>query len=111
MLVSRQRPRWWKTGGAACAGIALLCPSAAIAHVKWFAPYDVPSQPHVLSQVLDVLFWQPMACAVVAMLIFCYAERGPIGRAVLRTLELISTGCARASMISIVPARRLFLSR
>lgn len=63
-----------------------------MAHVKWFAPYDVPGQPRILSEVLDVLFWQPIACAILALLVTCYAERGPIGRAVLRTLDLLSEG-------------------
>jgi hypothetical protein len=86
----RQLKRWGQ--GAAIAGLAFSRPAVALAHVKWFAPYDVPSQPRILSELLDVLFFQPVACAAVALLLTCYAERGPIGRAVLRTLDLISSG-------------------
>ncbi len=76
---------------AALTGLAgLSWPGQASAHVKWFAPYDVPSQPRILSQVFDVLFWQPVALALLVLLVTCYAERGSIGRAVLRTLDSIS---------------------
>jgi len=70
------------------AALATL-PQSAFAHIKWFAPYDVPSQPRPLSQVFDVLFWEPMALALGALLLTCYAERGPIGRAVLTTLDAL----------------------
>jgi hypothetical protein len=92
MLGCWQYPRRWGFA-AALTGLAAgtISPQSALAHVKWFAPYDVPGQPRVLSDVLDLLFWQPIACAVVALLLTCYAERGGIGRAVLRTLDLIST--------------------
>lgn len=81
-----------RTGGAGgLIGLGLAYwPDSAIAHVKWFAPYDVPSQPRVLSRVFDILFWQPTALAVAAMLLMCYAERGPIGAALTRTLDLVS---------------------
>jgi hypothetical protein len=90
MIGYRGRSKHWKR--CAVAGLAFFYPASAIAHVKWFAPFDVPSQPRVLSAVLDVLFWQPIACALLALLLACYAERGPVGRAVLRTLDLISEG-------------------
>ena len=65
-------------------------PLCAQAHVKWFAPYNVPSQPRPLSEVLDLLFWEPAILALGALLLTCYLERGPIGRAVLLTIELLS---------------------
>jgi hypothetical protein len=88
----RDRQRWgWV--GAVAAGFVLAGPVDALAHVKWFAPYDVPSQPRVLSQlVTTTLFWQPVACALLALLITCFLERGLLGRSVLRTLDLISEG-------------------
>jgi len=49
----------------------------------------VPAQPRPLSQVFDVLFWEPIALALGALLLTCYAEHRPIGRAVLDTLELL----------------------
>ncbi len=90
MLGSGKKLRRWR-GIAALTSIAFaMLPVRAIAHVKWFAPYDVPSQPRVLSQVFAPLFWGPVAMALGALLVTCYLERGPIGRAVLQTLELFS---------------------
>ncbi len=74
----------------AALGVAFAAlPQSAFAHIKWFAPYDVPAQPRPLSQVFDVLFWEPIVLALGALLLTCYAERGPIGRAILDTLELL----------------------
>lgn len=88
MLGSGDKSLRWKCGAALGLALAVL-PQSAFAHIKWFAPYDVPSQPRPLSQVFDVLFWEPMALALGALLLTCYAERGPIGRAVLNTLEAL----------------------
>src|SRR5215469_6859302 len=80
-----------RKGLAALLGVALAAlPGIALAHVKWFAPYDVPSQPRVLSLVFDRLFWLPLAYALGALLLTCYLERGPVGRAVLQTVEALS---------------------
>lgn len=77
-------------GAASLVTLGLACwPDRVFAHVKWFAPYDVPGQPRVLSQLLDLLFWQPLALAVGALLLTCYIERGPIGAALSRTLDLV----------------------
>src|SRR5579864_3300085 len=79
-----------RKGQAAFLGVALAAlPSIASAHVKWFAPYDVPSQPRVLSLVFDRLFWLPLSYALGALLLTCYLERGPVGRAVLQTVEAL----------------------
>ena len=90
MSGTEQKRRLGK-GLVALGGVALAAlPSIAFAHVKWFAPYDVPSQPRVLSLVLDRLFWLPLGYALVALLVTCYLERGPVGRAVLVTVEALS---------------------
>jgi hypothetical protein len=79
-----------RKGQAAFLGVALaVLPSIALAHVKWFAPYDVPSQPRVLSLVFDRLFWLPLSYSLGALLLTCYLERGPVGRAVLQTVEAL----------------------
>jgi len=76
---------------AALAGLATaFAPGYALAHVKWFAPYDVPGQPKPLSQLFDVVFFEPLALAALVFLITCYAERGPVGAALSRTLEALS---------------------
>lgn len=80
----------WRRVGAAAAGFILAEPALALAHVKWFAPYNVPGQPRVLSQLLTPLFWQPAAVALLALVLTCYLERGLVGRSVLRTLDLLS---------------------
>src|SRR5271157_5103951 len=88
MLGSRDKSRRGMCMAALCAALAVL-PQSAFAHIKWFAPYDVPAQPRLLSQVFDVLFWEPIVVALGVLLLTCYAERGPIGRAMLDTLELL----------------------
>lgn len=90
MFGSGKKLLLWRCVAALTGAVPAALPECALAHVKWFAPYDVPSQPRVLSQVLDVLFWEPLALALGALLVTCYLERGPIGRAVLQTLELFS---------------------
>ena len=84
----KKRLCWWYVAalfGAASAAV----PRYALAHVKWFAPYDVPSQPRLLSQVFDILFWEPIALALGTLLLTCYLERGPIGRSILETLDAL----------------------
>jgi hypothetical protein len=90
MFGSGKKLLLWRCVAALIGAVLATLPECAFAHVKWFAPYDVPSQPRVLSQVLDALFWEPTAFALGALLLTCYLERGPIGRAVLQTLELFS---------------------
>lgn len=80
--------RWKYVATLSVVALAAL-PQCALAHVKWFAPYDVPAQPRPLSQVFDLLFWGPIALALGALLLTCYVERGPIGRTVLNTLDLL----------------------
>jgi hypothetical protein len=74
---------------AALGAVFVTLPQSAFAHIKWFAPYDVPAQPRPLSHVFDILFWEPLVLALGALLLTCYAERGPIGRAVLTTLNAL----------------------
>ena len=60
------------------------------AHVKWFAFYDVPAQPKILSQVLTRQFFLLMGLAAVILLATCYLERGTAGRKLNAFLDRIS---------------------
>jgi len=89
MLDSRQKAQGLGRAAVVITSAVAIWPASASAHVKWFAPYNVPSQPRVLSQLFDLLFWQPITLAILVLLLTCYAERGSFGVAVLRTLDRI----------------------
>lgn len=69
--------------------VVALWAEPAMAHVKWFAPYDVPTQPRVLSDLLNYDFWQPVSLAVLALVVTCYLERTAVGRAMLAAFDRI----------------------
>ncbi|HXP29752.1 MAG TPA: hypothetical protein VN832_01590 [Stellaceae bacterium] len=64
-----------------------LFPSTAAAHVKWFAPYDVPAQPELLSAVFSATFGELVAAAMIGLWLLCLIERTALGGAVLRAIE------------------------
>ncbi|MDR3539003.1 MAG: hypothetical protein P4L71_21085 [Acetobacteraceae bacterium] len=67
----------------------IITTSAAQAHVKWFAPYDVASAPVALRQALNPGFAE---LAVLAIFLFwgtCRLERTPVGAAMLDSIESI----------------------
>ena len=63
----------------------------AVAHVKWFASYDVPAQPKILSHVLTAQFFMLMGIAAAILLATCYIERTTIGYRVNSFLDRLST--------------------
>jgi hypothetical protein len=65
-------------------------PSDAVAHVKWFAPYDVPEQPRLLSDVFEMIFWQPASAALLAFVLIAYLGRTRVGAAILATLDRLT---------------------
>lgn len=65
-------------------------PLAAAAHVKWFAPYDVPGQPRILPDVFNVDFWQPASAAMLAFVLTAYLERSRVGAGILAALDRLS---------------------
>ena len=74
----------------ACVTTALLTagwPLAAAAHVKWFAPYDVPGQPRILPEIFKMIFWQPLSAALLAFVLTAYLERNRVGAAILAALD------------------------
>ena len=76
--------------------IAILVVSGVIyapdveAHVKWFAFYDVPAQPKILSQVLTRQFFMLMGLAFAILLATCYIERTTIGHRANAFLDRVS---------------------
>jgi hypothetical protein len=84
------------TAVLAITAIALIAvwPAVASAHVKWFAPYNVPAQPRVLPDVLTLNFWQPVFWALLAFLLTCYLERSRVGYLIIRTLDSVTARLA-----------------
>lgn len=75
----------------ACAALGAVIPTAAEAHVKWFAPYIVGAPPAPISRTLvDVWFWS----AIVLVLAFFVAtraiERSAAGEVILKGMDRIS---------------------
>jgi hypothetical protein len=64
--------------------------SAAFAHVKWFAPYDVPSQPVALKHVFSSTFWLLATGSCFALWAICRVEKTDIGDAAQRVFERFS---------------------
>src|SRR5260370_11432002 len=64
--------------------------SAAFAHVKWFAPYDVPGQPVGLRDVLSPTFWFLVAGTCFALWVICRWEQTAVGAVVLRVFKRFS---------------------
>jgi hypothetical protein len=62
------------------------------AHVKWFAPYDVPAQPRLLSQVFSGRFLQLMIVSVVVLSSICLLERTAIGAVLARSFDRMGAG-------------------
>ncbi|HEX4195729.1 MAG TPA: hypothetical protein VHY80_21645 [Stellaceae bacterium] len=65
-------------------------PLAAAAHVKWFAAYDVPGQPRLLSEVFKIVFWQPASAALLAFVLTSYLERHRLGAGILAALDRLT---------------------
>jgi len=67
-------------------------PRPAAAHIKWFAPYNVPEQPRVLSAVLSPTYWGLVLTAVVVLAIVCSIERTWFGAVLARSFERLTAG-------------------
>src|SRR6266404_5923370 len=77
-----------------------VLPSPASAHVKWFAPYDVPGQPVGLRDVLSPTFWFLVVGTCLALWAICQAEKSMVGGAVLRVFKRFSSGAeARVELL------------
>jgi hypothetical protein len=73
--------------GAACLPAAL--PAAAQAHVKWFAPYDVPAAPVGLEHVFGPTFVELCVLAVLLFFLASSFERTAVGQIVLRAVDRV----------------------
>ena len=78
-------------GGWFRIGLALaLLPMRAEAHVKWFAPYDVPEQPRPLDTVLNGNFVGLFVAGIIAFTAVCLFDRTPIGAALTRGIDSLT---------------------
>ncbi|MDI9349289.1 MAG: hypothetical protein QM537_04735 [Candidatus Symbiobacter sp.] len=71
-------------------GLAALYAGAASAHVKWFAGYDVPAQPKLLSQVVSRQFLALTGLGFFIFFLACAVERTPIGHSINKGLDKLS---------------------
>ena len=67
----------------------IVCPSDVSAHVKWFAPFNVDSEPRSLVSIFTPTFGLLFVISLVVMLSTAIAERTPVGAALLDTLDRI----------------------
>src|SRR6202012_2120291 len=65
--------------GGGCGVWASMQPTAAHAHVKWFAPYDVAQAPIGLTGVFNPTFVELLILTLSLFWILCAVERTPIG--------------------------------
>ncbi|MEJ0016132.1 MAG: hypothetical protein WDN25_06130 [Acetobacteraceae bacterium] len=70
------------------AGLAIGS-TPAVAHVKWFAPYDVASQPERLGHVVSPLFLELFLLALLTLWVACAVERTWLGRTVQGALDAV----------------------
>jgi hypothetical protein len=63
----------------------------ASAHVKWFCAYDVAGQPRGLENVLCPDFEQLVAVAILTLLAGCLVEGTPVGHAMVRSIDRVTT--------------------
>ena len=73
-------------------GATMLVSSTASAHVKWFCAYDVAGQPRGLENVLCPDFEQLTGLALVVLLAGCVLDGTPVGTALLRALDRVTSG-------------------
>src|SRR5579885_1800774 len=64
----------------------------AEAHVKWFAPYDVPAAPRPLSQVFNPSFLQLLVAGIVTFTAICLVDRTPIGAVLAQSFDRLGAG-------------------
>lgn len=79
--------RWFLFGPL----LTLLSPPAE-AHIKWFAPYDVPAQPRLMSDVLSGSFLQLLVAGLIAFSSVCLLERTVLGATLARSFERMGAG-------------------
>src|SRR3954471_19116046 len=68
-----------------------MASSAALAHVKWFAPFDAAEQPLAVT-AMPLATWPTIALVGAVFWAACYAERTSAGPAFLKACELATTG-------------------
>jgi hypothetical protein len=64
-----------------------LIPTAAYAHVKWFAPYDVAQAPVGLPEVLNPTFIELLVLTLLLLWTLCSLERTAIGATLLESVD------------------------
>lgn len=79
----------WRS--ACLAGCALL-PNSALAHVKWFAPYDSEATPVALHQVLSLEFWSILALFFALLTGAIWVERSAFGSWAIARFDQSSAG-------------------
>lgn len=67
--------------------VAALAPTAASAHVKWFAPYNVAQAPIGLEGVLNPTFIELLVLTLVVLFTLCSLERTVIGATLLASVD------------------------
>lgn len=70
--------------------LTIVCPSGALAHVKWFSTFNVASEPRPLALVLSSSFGLLFLVSLVAFWGACLIERTAIGAALIDTLDRLT---------------------
>src|SRR5262249_16639 len=74
----------------AAAVLISALPPEAVAHVKWFAPYDIATTPRALLDVSSSAFWLLVGSSLIVMWTACKVELTTFGAALLRAADGIS---------------------
>jgi hypothetical protein len=80
-------PKWCGVIGGGLSSLALLMPTDAHAHVKWFAPYDVAQSPVGLEGVFNPTFIELLVLTLVVLWTLCSLERTTIGGELLASID------------------------
>jgi hypothetical protein len=84
--------RWLRGAFFWGAGVVLLVPLPAEAHVKWFAPYDVPAQGKPLHEVFSTTFLELFVAGIVTFTFVSWFETTALGAALWRGIDELAAG-------------------
>lgn len=74
-------------GSAAVSLLLAVSTAAAEAHIKWFAPYNVPGQPKPFHEMLSAAFWEFAALAMVTLVVIEFIGQTSVGAILLRAMD------------------------
>lgn len=87
----------WRAPAPLLGLLTTFLPSAADAHVKWFAPYNVAEQPQSIATLVSPTYGLLFAAALIGLWVTCRLEPSGVGTACIRLLDWAGTGLRQRS--------------